>query len=302
MAVRRSSSSVTSPCASGTRLLQAAQVEPRVALARHLVDHQGQRRADGAQQLGGLGHQRRGRRVGVGQQHDLVRRGLGGACGRLLEPGAAIQDEHADHRLQPRDHAPVGLLVELRHARRVGRRGQHHQALERAPEMPIQRGDREVGLLEDVAEVVDEHLVVGRQRAAQRPEVGVGVDGHDAVAPHARQQRAEQHGRGRLPHPALRRDDRDRRAARQARRRDRPIQPGLVVGLAPARAPALARRPVLGLGEDLALALGRRLGGLVDRRLLLVAEERLDGGGEALALRELLRQRGQGPVARRAAA
>ena len=111
--------------------------------------------------------------MGVGQQHDLVRRGLGGARGRLLEPGAAIQDQHADHRLQPRDHAAVGLLVELRHARRVGRRGQHHQALERAPQMPVERGDREVGLLEDVAEVVDEDLVVGRQRRPSDPKSGL---------------------------------------------------------------------------------------------------------------------------------
>ena len=73
--------------------------------------------------------------------------------------------------------------------------------------MAIQRGDGEVGLLEHVAEVVDEHLVVGRQRAPQRPVVGVGVDGDDAVAPHAREQRPEQDGQwwSSPPRPSARR-------------------------------------------------------------------------------------------------
>ena len=61
--------------------------------------------------------------------------------------------------------------------------GSDHQALDGAAELAVERGDGEVGLLEDVAEVVDEHLVVGRQRAAERAAVRVGVDGDDAVAP-----------------------------------------------------------------------------------------------------------------------
>jgi hypothetical protein len=166
----------------------------------------------------------------------------------------------------------------------------------------IQGGDREVWLLEHVAEVVDEHLVVRRERPPQRPEVRVGVDGDDAVAPHARQQRAEQHRQRRLPHTALRRDDRDRRAAHEARRGDRPVQPRLILRLAPGRAHALARRPLLGPGEQLAFALGRRLGGLVDRRLLLIAGERLDRRADALAAAQLDRERDLRALARRAAA
>ena len=60
---------------------------------------------------------------------------------------------------------------------------------------------RRSGCSSTLAEVVDEHLVVGRQRAAERPEVRVRVDGDDAVAPDAREQRAEQHGRVVFPTP-----------------------------------------------------------------------------------------------------
>ena len=45
----------------------------------------------------------------------------------------------ADERLEALDDTPVGVLVEARHALRVGRGGQDHQALERAAEVLVER-------------------------------------------------------------------------------------------------------------------------------------------------------------------
>ena len=86
----------------------------------------------------------------------------------------------------------------------------------------------------------------------------------------------EQHGQRGLAHAALGRHDRDRRAAGQPRRGDRAVEPRLVLA-SRASSPSRARSPSGARArEQLALALRRRLGRLDDRRLGLVAEERLD--------------------------
>ena len=236
------------PLRVGHQALHPSQVEPGVALARHLVDHEGQRRADGPQQLGGLGHQRRRRRVGVGDQHDLVGCGLGGAGGRPCRP-VPQSSTSTPTIVCSREITRVGLLVELRHARRVGRRGQHHQAVDGAPQMAIRAVTERSGCSSTSPRSSTNTWWSGvsvrpatRSRGwCRRPRCGRAAGAR------------EQDGRGGLPHPALRRDDGDRGAAREPRRGDQAVEARLVVALAPARLPALARRALLGLGEHLAV-------------------------------------------------
>jgi len=89
------------------------------------------------------------------------------------------------------------------------------------------------GWSSDVEQVVDEDRMVGRQRAAQGPVVGIAVDGDHAVAADHREESAEQRGGGRLPHTALGRYDRDRHTARQPRSGDQVGKPGAVIAEPP---------------------------------------------------------------------